>query len=173
MSHLQKTKNTSEPQNQFCCVKYKRSKQCKFHIKWPVVNTTKTLFINSTFLFDSLVTENLDNTLLKLCELILPSCFFSLKHFGHFLLRHFGYWNISVICLTVVWKLAVAVFISLYFLTFSPSHRNHLIFSVIWKSSWSVTETNQLPSVHLFELHDALILRTSLRSIKINSNMTL
>jgi len=34
--------------------------------------------------------------------------------------KHFGNWNISVICLTVVSKLAVAVFISLYFQTFWP-----------------------------------------------------
>jgi len=43
-------------------------------------------------------------------------CFlFLLRHFGHFLLRHFSHRNISVICLTVVLKLTVVVFISLYF----------------------------------------------------------
>ena len=41
--------------------------------------------------------------------------FSSLKHFGHFF-----YWDISVICVTVVSKLAVKVFISLYFQTFWP-----------------------------------------------------
>jgi len=45
---------------------------------------------------------------------------FLLRHFGHFLLRHCGHWNISVVCLTVVSKLAVTVFISLYFQTFWP-----------------------------------------------------
>ena len=56
---------------------------------------------------------------------VLPTCvwicfFFSLKHVGHSLLRHFGLWNISVICVTVVLKLAITVFFSLYFLTFWP-----------------------------------------------------
>jgi len=44
----------------------------------------------------------------------------SLTHFGHFLLIRFGHWNISVICLTVVSKVAVAVFINLYFQIFWP-----------------------------------------------------
>jgi len=39
-------------------------------------------------------------------------CFYSLRHFGH--------WNISLICLTVLFKLAVTVFFSLYFQTFWP-----------------------------------------------------
>ena len=43
---------------------------------------------------------------------IVSSCFFSL--------RHFGYWNISVIFLTVVLKLALNVFFNLYFQTFWP-----------------------------------------------------
>ena len=51
--------------------------------------------------------------------------FFSLKHFGQFLLRHFDHWNISVICLKVVWKLAVTVlFIRRYFQTFWPKWLN-------------------------------------------------
>jgi len=33
---------------------------------------------------------------------------------GFFSLRHFGHWNISVICFTIVLKLAVTVFIGLY-----------------------------------------------------------
>jgi len=48
------------------------------------------------------------------------SCFFSLRHFGHFLLRQIGHWNISVICFTFIFKLAVTVFTSLYFQTFCP-----------------------------------------------------
>jgi len=46
--------------------------------------------------------------------------FFSLRHLGHFLQRHFGHWNVSVIFLTVVSKIAVTVFISLYFQSFWP-----------------------------------------------------
>jgi len=47
------------------------------------------------------------NMLLKL--------FFLLKHFSHFLLRNFGHWNISVICLTVVLKLSITVFLAYIF----------------------------------------------------------
>jgi len=36
-------------------------------------NTTNTLFINIGFLFGLLVSESLDNTMLKLCKLILSS----------------------------------------------------------------------------------------------------
>ena len=39
-------------------------------------------------------------------------------------MRHFGHWNISVICLTVVSKLAKKVFFSLYFQTFWPKWLN-------------------------------------------------
>ena len=42
-----------------------------------------------------------------------------------FLLRHFDHWNISVICLTIALKLAVAVFIAYIF---RHSDRNDLIF---------------------------------------------
>jgi len=52
------------------------------------------------------------------------SCFFSLKHFVHFFLRHFDHWDIPVICLTVVLKLVLKVFISLYFQTFWPKWLN-------------------------------------------------
>ena len=41
--------------------------------------------------------------------------FFSLRQFDHFLLTQICHWNISVICLTFVSKLAVKVLISLYF----------------------------------------------------------
>jgi len=41
-----------------------------------------------------------------------------------FLLGHFGHLDVSVICLTVVLKLAEAVFISLYFQTFWPKWVN-------------------------------------------------
>ena len=44
-----------------------------------------------------------------------PGLIFPLKHFGHFLLRHFGHWNISVICLTVVLKLTITVFLAYIF----------------------------------------------------------
>jgi len=47
-------------------------------------------------------------------------CSFSRRHLGHFLLRHSGHWDILVICLTVVSKLAVIVFIGLYFQTLWP-----------------------------------------------------
>jgi len=53
--------------------------------------------------------------------------FLSLRHFGHFLR------DISVICLTVVWKLTVTVFISLYFQRFWPKWLS--FFSVIQKHS--------------------------------------
>ena len=43
---------------------------------------------------------------------------FMLRHFGHFLLKSFGQWNISVICLTLVLKLAITVFFSPYLQTF-------------------------------------------------------
>jgi len=39
-----------------------------------------TVIGNDKFLFDFLVPENLDNSLLKLCELILPSVHFSGLH---------------------------------------------------------------------------------------------
>jgi len=45
-------------------------------ITWINLNTTNALFINIKFLFDSLVSKNLDNALLSLCELILPSVHF-------------------------------------------------------------------------------------------------
>jgi len=41
-----------------------------------------------------------------------------------FLLRPFGHWTISVICLTVAFKLTVAVFISIYFQTLWPKWLN-------------------------------------------------
>jgi len=49
----------------------------------------------------------------------LRAVFFA-ETFRHFLLRQIGHWNISVICLTVVVKLTVTVFISLCFQTFWP-----------------------------------------------------
>jgi len=51
------------------------------------------------------------------------SLFFFAETFRSFLLRHFGHWNISVICFTVLLKLAISVF-SLYFQTFSPKWLN-------------------------------------------------
>jgi len=56
--------------------------------------------------------------------MVLHTVFFSLRHFGHFLLRYFGHWNISVICLTVVLKLAVTKFFNLCFQTFWPKWLN-------------------------------------------------
>jgi len=49
---------------------------------------------------------------------------FLLIQFGHLLVRYFGHWDISVICLTAVSKLAVTVFFSLYFQTFWPKWLN-------------------------------------------------
>jgi len=43
--------------------------------------------------------------------------FLSLKHFGHFLLRHFGHLNM-VSCLTAALKLDITAFFSLYFQAF-------------------------------------------------------
>ena len=40
-----------------------------------------------------------------------------------FLLRHFGHWNISVVCLTLVLKLAIAVFLA-YVFKHSDRHDN-------------------------------------------------
>jgi len=55
---------------------HKYGKECKFNIKWC------TVIVNIKFLFDFLVPENLDSTLLKLCELILASVYFSGLHDG-------------------------------------------------------------------------------------------
>jgi len=54
---------------------------------------------------------------------MVPGCFFA-ETFRSFLLTHFGHWNISVICLTVVLKLTITVFFSLYFQTFWPKWLN-------------------------------------------------
>ena len=51
--------------------------------------------------------------------------FFCTETFRSFLLRHFGCWNISVICLTVVLKLTITVFLAC---TFWHSDRNDIIF---------------------------------------------
>ena len=48
-----------------------------------------------------------------------------------FLLGHFGHWNILVICLTVVLKLAIALFISLNFQTLWPN--SHIFFQSLQK----------------------------------------
>ena len=66
------------------------------------------------------------------------SGFFSLRLAVIFLLKHFGHWDVSVICLTVLLKLTVTVFISLYIQTFD---RNDLFFiSVISKKIRPMTE---------------------------------
>ena len=54
----------------------------------------------------------------------------------------FGHWNISVICLTVAWKLAVTVFSSLNFQTFWPKWLN--FFRSFHKRFRSMTEKKQL-----------------------------
>jgi len=59
-----------------------------------------------------------------LCLCTLRSCFFRWDISVIFLSRHFGHWDISVICLTVVFKLAVAVFINLFFQIFWPKWFN-------------------------------------------------
>ena len=56
----------------------------------------------------------------------LASCFFSLRHSGHFCWEILVTETFSVICLTVVLKLAVTVFISRYFQTFWPKWLNFL-----------------------------------------------
>ena len=53
--------------------------------------------------------------------------YFFAETFRLFLLWQISYWNISVVCVTVVFKLAVTVFISLYFWTFWPK----------WQLFWS------------------------------------
>ena len=55
---------------------YKYCKECKFYIKWCAV------IANTKLLFDFLVPENPDSTLLKMCELFLPSVHFSRLHDG-------------------------------------------------------------------------------------------
>ena len=72
----------------------------------------------------------------------LTNCFFSLKHFVYSWLRHFGHWNISVVCPTVVLKLAVTVFFRLHFQAFWPKWLN---FFVILKTFQSMTKKNSLP----------------------------
>ena len=64
-SHLQKATNTSEPQNHFT-----RRMQVLDKMISSAWNITNVLFINR-LLFDLLVSENLENTLLKLYKLIL------------------------------------------------------------------------------------------------------
>ena len=54
----------------------------------------------------------------------LVTCFFRWDISVMFLLRPFGHWDISVICLKVVSKFDVTVFISLYFQTFWPKLLN-------------------------------------------------
>jgi len=70
----------------------------------------------------------------KLC--FVPWVFLSLRHFGHFLWRHIGHGNISVICPIIVLKLTITVFISLYFQRW---WLNWLIFLVV-KKNRSITE---------------------------------
>ena len=78
---------------------------------------------------------------------MLGAFFFSLRHFGLFLLIHFGHSNISVICLTVVLKPAATVLYSLYLYlqTFLP---NDLIFfghfKIISVCDRKMTEKNNL-----------------------------
>jgi len=73
---------------------------------------------------------------------------FSRKHFCRFLLRHFGYWDVSGICLTVMLKLTIAVLITLAYI-YRHSDWNDLIFLVISKAFQSMTEKN---SLHLLKL---------------------
>jgi len=51
---------------------------------------------------------------MSITAMVSPNCpipwhklFLSLRDFGHLLLWHFGLWNISVICLTVVLQIAI------------------------------------------------------------------
>ena len=65
-----KSKTPASRKTTLLC-QYKYGKECKFYIKWC------TAVFGMEFLFDFVVTENLDSMLLKLCELILPSVHFS------------------------------------------------------------------------------------------------
>jgi len=56
------------------------------------------------------------------------------------MLRRFGHWNISAICLTVVLKLAITVFLACIF---KHSDQNDLIFSVISKTFQAMTEKTE------------------------------
>jgi len=79
-----------------------------------------------------------------------PSCnvLTSLLHAGFvfrwevsvvFLLTYFGHWDISVICLTAVLKLAVTVLINLYFQVFWPKkNRLHVMFFVAVALQWLI-----------------------------------
>ena len=75
-------------------------------------------------------------------SLLVTSWLFSLRHSSHFLLSHFGHWNIPVICVTLVLKLTLKVSFSLYFQTFWPkwltffqSFQSH--FSLWSKNNWN------------------------------------
>ena len=92
--------------------------------------------------------------------------FFSLKHFGHFQPRHFGHWNISVICLTFVLKLAIKVFFTFSFkhsdrngFTFFGHFKNVSVYEETWpKKQAGVTETSAEMSFTSFSLDDIFIL---------------
>jgi len=71
-SRLQKTKSTSEPQNQFVVLVQIR----EIYLNWY------TVIVSMKFLFDFLILDNLDSTLLKQWKLILPSVNFSGLHDG-------------------------------------------------------------------------------------------
>jgi len=55
---------------------HKYGKECKFYMKWC------TVIVTINFMFDFVVPENLDNTLLLLCKLILPNVHFLGLHDG-------------------------------------------------------------------------------------------
>ena len=55
---------------------------------------------------------------------VLSQSFFFAETFRLFLLGHFGHWNISVICFTILLKLTITVFFSLYFQRFWPKWLN-------------------------------------------------
>jgi len=68
-SFAENQKKTASRKRSLWC-QYKHGKEFKFYMKWC------TVIVSIKFLFDFLVPEIPDNTLLKLCELILPSVHF-------------------------------------------------------------------------------------------------
>jgi len=111
--------------------------------KWPAIaNRFVTSVLNETtelFLWGIKKMKVLLVDVFFLLDTILRAVFFSLRHFGHFLLIHFSHRDISVICLTVVSKLAVAVFY-----IFRHSDRNVSILLAHFKNISVYDQKNRL-----------------------------
>ena len=88
-------------------------------------------------------------------------------------------WNISVICLTVVLKLAIAVFISLYFQTFWPNWLNFVrpfqnIFG-LWRKNTQVLRHSLLQSEksrHQTTLLMQFILKNACETLRVHTSET-